>query len=127
IVCGPVPSVVVLALVATPLLRGTGTPKFTASTWNCTVPVGVPEPEDWGVTVAVKVTDWPKTEGFDALATAVLVGTAASKTLTLSKANPWVGMTNALELSCWNLIRVSEPRVNPLAAAIVLRLNVLVW
>jgi hypothetical protein len=30
---------------------------------NCTAPVGVPEPGGTGLTVAVKVTVWPKTLG----------------------------------------------------------------
>ncbi len=38
-----------------------------------TVPVGVPLPGAVGLTVAVKVTDWPKTEGFAELTTAVVV------------------------------------------------------
>ncbi len=43
---------------AEPLLRATGEPRLLPPSLNCTVPVAVP-----GVTVAVKVTDWPKTEG----------------------------------------------------------------
>ena len=31
---------------------------------NWTVPVAVPAPGETAATVAVKVTDWPKTEGF---------------------------------------------------------------
>jgi hypothetical protein len=31
---------------------------------NVTVPVGVPAPGETAATVAVKVTDWPKVEGF---------------------------------------------------------------
>ena len=40
---------------------------------NVTVPVGVPVPGATGETVAVKVTDWPKTEGFADEVTAVVV------------------------------------------------------
>ena len=43
---------------AVPPLRATVPSELTPSK-NCTVPVG---PED-GLTMAVKVTDWPKTEG----------------------------------------------------------------
>src|ERR1043165_10274794 len=45
-----------------------------APSLNVTVPVGVPEPGETAVTVAVKVTDWPKTEGFceEAKATALV-------------------------------------------------------
>ena len=38
-----------------------------------TVPVGVPLPGAVGLTVAVKVTDWPKTEGFADETTVVVV------------------------------------------------------
>ena len=38
-----------------------------------TVPVGVPAPGAVAVTVAVNVTDWPKTDGFAEETTAVLV------------------------------------------------------
>jgi hypothetical protein len=40
---------------------------------NVTVPVGVPEPGEVTVTIAVKVTDWPKTDGFTEELTAVVV------------------------------------------------------
>src|ERR1019366_3141171 len=40
---------------------------------NVTDPVGVPPPGATGETVAVKVTDWPKTEGFTDEVTAVVV------------------------------------------------------
>jgi hypothetical protein len=40
---------------------------------NVTVPVGVPAPGGTAATVAVKVTDWPKTEGFTDEVTAVSV------------------------------------------------------
>jgi hypothetical protein len=46
-------------LVALPLERATGLPKFVPSTWNRTVPVAA-----LGVTVAVKVTDCPYVDGF---------------------------------------------------------------
>ena len=40
---------------------------------NVTVPVGVPEPGATGETVAVKVTDWPNTDGFADEVTVVVV------------------------------------------------------
>ena len=40
---------------------------------NVTDPVGVPVPGATAVTVAVNVTDWPKTEGFSDEVTAVAV------------------------------------------------------
>ena len=64
----------VAPLVATPLaFRLTAEPKFTPSILNWTLPLGVPVPGDTAVTVAVNVTDWPKTEGLDEDATLVLV------------------------------------------------------
>ena len=40
---------------------------------NCTVPVGVPAPGDTAVTVALKVTGWPNTEGLTEELTAVVL------------------------------------------------------
>jgi hypothetical protein len=40
---------------------------------NVTVPVGVPVPGKTGLTVAVKVTNWPETEGLTDDVTAVVV------------------------------------------------------
>jgi len=54
-------------------LSGTGVPKLTPSTTNCTVPVGGAAEPELLVTVAVKVTDWPVTEGFADDVTAVEV------------------------------------------------------
>src|SRR5438094_272503 len=50
-------------LVALPLDKVTALPKFTPLVWNWTVPVRVPAPGATGLTVAVKVTDWPNTDG----------------------------------------------------------------
>ncbi len=77
----------VAALVATPLLRLTGLPKFVPSIWNCTVPVSVPLPWPPAATVAVKVTAWPDTEGLDEETTTVLV---------LALATVWVIADEAL-------------------------------
>ena len=54
-------------------LSVTGVPKSTPSTANCTVPVGGAAEPELLVTVAVKVTDWPVTEGFADDVTAVEV------------------------------------------------------
>ena len=62
-------------LLATPLLRATGTPKFWPVIWNWTDPVGVALPEV-GLTVAVKNTPWPNTDGLAEEATAVVVPVA---------------------------------------------------
>ena len=60
-------------LVAVPPLKLTGLPKAEPSIENCTVPVGVPAPGATALTVAVKVTDWPKTDGLAEEATLVVV------------------------------------------------------
>ena len=39
-------------------------PSITAPSMKVTLPVGVPAPGGEAETVAVKVTDWPNTEGF---------------------------------------------------------------
>ena len=57
---------------AVPLLSVTGPPTVTPSTLNCTVPVGWAGPAV-GATVAVKVTDCIKADGFNELATVVVV------------------------------------------------------
>ena len=50
-----------------------------------TVPVGVPLPGAVGLTVAVKVTDWPKTEGFADVTTAVVVPSCLTVWLTAAE------------------------------------------
>ena len=56
--------------VATPLLfKVIGEPRSAPPSLNCTVPVGVPAPE---ATIAVKVTLWPKSDGFSDDDTAVV-------------------------------------------------------
>jgi hypothetical protein len=60
---------------AWPPAKATGAPRFAAPSLNCTVPVGVPEPDD---TVALNVTDSPNTDGLEPAvrATTVEVGAA---------------------------------------------------
>ena len=57
------------------MLKVTGPPKFDPSITNWTVPVGVPALD---VTVAVKVTFWPRVEGLADDETAVIVGALAT-------------------------------------------------
>ena len=66
---------VVVALLVTIPLAGTDTapPKLTPSSLNWTVPVGVPEAGEVTVTVAVKVTDCPNTDGATEEVTVVVV------------------------------------------------------
>ena len=74
----------VAALVALLLLdRGTGPPKFAPSIWNCTLPVGVPDPGRLAATCAVKVTGWPEAEG--------------------SAAEPTLVVMLSVETVCWNV------------------------
>ena len=61
--CGPTESEDVVN-VAEPLLSVTGEPRFTPPSMNWMVPVAVPDPGATAETVAVKVTAWPKIEGF---------------------------------------------------------------
>jgi hypothetical protein len=58
----------IAALLAWPLTSVTGEPEGEPSTLNWTVPVAVD-----GVTVAVKVTAWPKVDGLTDEATAVVL------------------------------------------------------
>ena len=60
-------------LLALPPASVTALPKFTPLVLNCTVPVGVPVPGATALTVAVKLTDWPNTEGLTEEATVVVV------------------------------------------------------
>jgi hypothetical protein len=59
--------------VAEPPDRATGEPKFTPSITNCIEPDGVPGLGALAVTLAVNVTDWPKTDGFADEETVVVV------------------------------------------------------
>src|SRR5437588_790965 len=62
IVCAPTARALVLKLAEAP--DSVPVPRVPAPSLKVTVPVGVPEPGELAVTVAVKVTDWPNTEGF---------------------------------------------------------------
>ena len=48
-------------------------PRLAVPSLNVTVPVGVPEPGAFAETVAVNVTDWPKSDGLADESTAVVV------------------------------------------------------
>ena len=61
-----------VANVAVPKLK-VPVPIVVPASLNVTVPVGVPVPGDTALTVAVKVTDWPDTEGFADEATVVVL------------------------------------------------------
>ena len=59
----PTPKLVIAADVAEPEVNVTALPKETPPSENWTVPVAVPAPGETAATVAVNVTDCPKTEG----------------------------------------------------------------
>ena len=59
--------------VATPLPFNVPVPRVVAPFLKVTVPLAVPAPGDAALTVAVKVTDWPKTDGFTEDVKAVVV------------------------------------------------------
>lgn len=48
---------------AWPPASATGLPRLAAPSLNCTLPAGVPVAGATGPTAAVKVTDWPDTDG----------------------------------------------------------------
>ena len=60
-------------MLATPVPFKVPVPSEVAPLKNSTVPVGVPAPGPTGATVAVKVTDWPKTEDVGAVVRVVVV------------------------------------------------------
>ena len=62
-----------VANVACPAPFSVPVPIVVAPSLNVTVPVAVPEPGETAATVAVNVTDWPKTEGFWEEVTVVVV------------------------------------------------------
>ena len=70
--------------VATPPLS-IGEPSTVEPSMKMTVPVGVPLPGAVGLTVAVKVTDWPKTEGFADETTEVVVASCLTVWLTAAE------------------------------------------
>src|SRR5207247_796398 len=68
--CVPAVKDDVLNVATPPAFKAAGAPRFVPLSLNCTVPVGVPAPE---VTVAVKVTLWPKFDGVNEESSAVAV------------------------------------------------------
>src|SRR5436305_6005694 len=70
IVCVPAVKDDVVNVATPPAFKADGAPRFVPLSLNCTVPLGVPAPE---LTVAVKVTLWPKLDGFNEERRAVAV------------------------------------------------------
>jgi hypothetical protein len=70
--------------VALPLLRG-AVPRTVDPSSKVTVPVGVPGADEVFVTVALKVTAWPKTEEAGAADTAVLLDRALTASVVLAE------------------------------------------
>ena len=69
----PATSRALVANVAVPVPSSVPLPIFVAPSMKSTVPVGVPAPGETGATVAVNVTDWPKTLGLVSEVSAVVV------------------------------------------------------
>jgi hypothetical protein len=69
--CGPIASAVVVRLAVPP--ESVPVPMVVTPSLNVTVPVGVPAPGATAATVAVNVSDWPKTEGFGPVVRATVV------------------------------------------------------
>src|ERR1043166_1659626 len=65
--------------VATPDAFSVPVPSEAAPSMKVTVPLGVPVPAWPGLTVAVKVTDWPEAAGFAEEATVVVLESAGVK------------------------------------------------
>ena len=73
-VCEPTPANVILQIAVPPTRAWLTQPAMlTPPSWKVTVPVGVPEPGGLAVTVAVKVTICPATEGLAEELSAVVV------------------------------------------------------
>src|SRR5207247_158123 len=68
--CVPAVKDDVMNVATPPAFKAIGAPRFVPLSLNCTVPLGVPAPD---VTVAVKVTLWPKLDGFTEASSAVIV------------------------------------------------------
>jgi hypothetical protein len=68
-----------VAVVTPAVVLSVPVPMLTPLSLNVTVPVGVPDAAD---TIAVKVTDWLKVDGFRELARVVVVATATATAVT---------------------------------------------
>src|SRR6266568_6990144 len=68
--CVPAVKDDVVNVATPPAFKADGAPRFVPLSLNCAVPLGVPAPD---VTVAVKVTLWPKFDGFTEESSAVAV------------------------------------------------------
>ena len=68
--CRP-PGESVAKVAAPPAVEGAGA-EVVAPSLKVTVPVGVPEPGAFALTVAVNVTDWPNTDGLTEVAVVVV-------------------------------------------------------
>src|SRR5262245_61338271 len=70
----------VVGRLARPLLSSVTVPSVVDPVWKVTVPAGIPAPDAVVVTVAVKVTVWPNTEGLAGLTATVVVVVAGVTT-----------------------------------------------
>src|ERR1700737_3283995 len=148
----PTGSELVAGLVAVPPLNRAGLPRLTPPKKNWTVPVGVPVPGAMALTVAVKVTDCPNTDGLaeDAVTVVadeawVTVTTTGDETLPLKWPSPsqWAVRLWVPTVSPMFSAKLTEPPVTtvlpshshhrpvgvpaPGATAVVDGVNVMIW
>lgn len=95
-----------MANVATPLLS-VPVPMELPPSRKFTVPPGVPVPGDTGVTVAVKITDWPNTLGFGEAVKAVVVSALTSRDAVADWPAP--PLVEVMELVVLTLLPVVSP------------------
>src|SRR6266568_5145133 len=101
IVWVPAFKVEVVNVAAPPAFKATGAPRLAPLSLNCAVPVGVPALE---VTVAVKVTLWPKLDGFNEASSAVVVLAFA-----IVKVCGTLAAALKFALPAWDAVTVQEP------------------
>src|SRR3989442_1517613 len=90
----------------------TGAPKSTPSILNCTVPVRLVAPAVTEATVAVKVTDWPDSEGLAEELTVVVVLPLLTTTLlevTTVRLEALKSIVMVAMVSCARLVKVARP------------------
>src|SRR5437867_4043149 len=92
--------------------KATGEPKSTPSILNCTVPVRLAAPAVTEATVAVKVIDWPDTDGLAEEVTVVVVLPLLTTTLlevTPVRPEALKSMVMVSTVSCARLVKVARP------------------
>ena len=106
-----------VANVATPAFS-VPVPSVVAPSLNVTVPVAVPLPGETAATVAVKVTDWPKTDGLAELVNVVVVFAWLTVCVTAED----VLVPNVFATPPYDAVRLCEPAVNEDTASVAVPL-----